>query len=259
MDQSRSKTGYTLDTIDKQILFELMSDARNNSTPIIAERIGVAPGTVRNRIEQLEREEILEGYHAHVNFERTESRLTTLFLCNVPFAERETIARAAYEIPGVVNIRIMMGGRRSFHVLAVGENTSDLRRIGTTLSELGVEIEDEMLVENELIRAYDLFNPDDDGPQPPTGLLTISDSSEFVELTVHPNAPIAGLTISEAVGDVITEDPLIISIVRDDTMITPHGDTVIESRDAVSVFSSGGVDTETLSAYGDPETEAELD
>lgn len=260
MDQSRPNRGYDLDTIDKQIIFELMSDARNNSTPTIAERIGVAPGTVRNRIEQLEREEILEGYHAHVNFERTESRLTTLFLCNVPFAERETIARAAYEIPGVVNIRIMMGGRRSFHVLAVGENTSDLRRIGTTLSELGVEIEDEMLVENELIRAYDLFNPDDNGSRHPSAeLLTVSDSSELVELTVHTDAPIAGLTISEAVGEVITEDPLIISIVRDGTMITPHGDTVIESQDEVTVFSSGGVDRETLSAFSNPENEAELD
>jgi DNA-binding Lrp family transcriptional regulator len=241
-----------MDDIDEQILYELMSDARNNSPPVIAEIVGVTPGTVRNRIEQLEAKGIIEGYHAHLNFERTERRLTTLFLCNVPFSERETIARAAYEIPGVINIRTMMGGRRSFHVLAVGEDTRDLRRIGTTLSELGVEIEDEMMVENELVRPYDLFSSDDgDRPQRlSTDSLDVPDRSEFAEVTVQEDARIAGMTISEAVDEnIIAADPLIISISRGDTLITPHGDTVIESADEVTIFSSGGVDRDTLGAF----------
>ncbi len=254
MTSSQSPSAYALDDVDKQILFELMSDARTNTAPAIAETVNVSPGTVRNRIEKLEQRGIIEGYHAHINFERTEGRLTTLFLCNVPFAERETIAQAAYQIPGVLNIRIMMGGRRSFHVLAVGEDTAELRRIGTTLSELGVEIEDEMLVESEFIRPYDLFTSDTASLETvPPGLSDISHSTEFAEVTVAAGAPVAGHTIEEAVeAGLIGEEPLIVSIVRDESPITPHGNTTLEPADIVTLFSSGGLSAQTLEAFDAP-------
>ncbi len=195
MSQRNTDSEYQLDDIDEQILFELMSDARNNTPPTIGELVGITPSTVRNRIKQLEEKGIIEGYYAHINFERAEGRLMTIFLCNVPFPEREKIARAAYEIPGVIDIRIMMGGRRSFHVLAVGEETSDLRRIGTTLSEIGAEIEDEMIVENKITRPYDPFSSDDTRTESsPAAAIDVPDNSEFVEVTVEADAPIAGQT-----------------------------------------------------------------
>jgi DNA-binding Lrp family transcriptional regulator len=245
-----SGSAYRLDEIDQRIIHELMADARNNTAPVIADRIGVAPGTVRNRIEDLEEQGVIAGHHTHVDLERTDGRLATLFMCSVPFADRKTAARAAYEIPGVTNIRILMGGRRNFHVLAVGEDTRDLRRIGTTLSEIGVEMEDEMLVESDEMRAYAPFGPDETKSTIPAEFINLSGDSELVELTVRPESPIAGVALSDAVEDeVLDEDPLVVSIAREDELLTPHGDTTIKAGDIVTVFSNGGVDDETVQAF----------
>ncbi|APX97591.1 Lrp/AsnC family transcriptional regulator [Natronorubrum daqingense] len=250
MRNRATNSGYQLDEVDRRVIYELMTDARGNSSPAIAEEIDVSPGTVRNRIEDLEEHGVIDGYHAHIDFEATDGRLSTLFMCSVPFADRKTAARAADEIPGVVNVRILMGGRRNFHVLAVGEDTDDLRRIGTTLSELGVEIEDEMLVENDKVRPYEPFGPDGSRQSLPTDFISLSGDSEVVEITVRPDAPIAGATISDAANDGHLEDnPLIVAITRDDELLTPHGDTTIQPDDIVTVFSNGGVSDETVQAF----------
>lgn len=254
MGREDSGSGYRLDEIDRRIIYELMTDARTSSAPQIAEAVSVSPGTVRNRIEQLEDHGIVTGYHAHIDFERTSGRLTTLFMCSVPFADRESVARAAYAIPGVINVRLLMGGRRNFHVLTVGEDTDDLRRIGTALSEIGVEIEEEMLVEHEDVQAYVPFGPDENKERkPPTDFISLSGDSEVVELTVRTDAPIANVTISEAVErDVLSGDPLIIAIEREGDILTPHGDTRIRPDDVVTVFSRGGVDDRTVNAFIEP-------
>ncbi|MFC4439029.1 MULTISPECIES: Lrp/AsnC family transcriptional regulator [Natrialbaceae] len=245
-----SGSAYQLDELDRRILYELMADARDASAPVIADRIDVSPGTVRNRIERLEERGVITGYHAHVDLERTDGRLATLFMCSVPFADRKTAARAAYQIPGAVNVRILMGGRRNFHVLAVGENARDLRRIGTTLSEIGIEIEDEMLVENDEVRAYEPFGPDGTRSAIPATFIDLSGDSEVVELTVQSDAPIAGVALSDAAENgLLDEDPLVVSITRDDELLTPHGDTTIRPADVVTVFSCGGVEDETIRAF----------
>lgn len=251
MSRQDSESGYRLDEIDRRIIYELMADARSSSAPKIAEAVNVSPGTIRNRIERLEDHGIVAGYHAHVDFERTSGRLTALFMCNVPFAKRESVAHAAYAIPGVVNVRLLMGGRRNFHVLTVGEGTDDLRRIGTALSEIGVEIEEEMLVEHEGVQPYAPFGPDEDGRRkPPTDFISLSGESEVVELTVRTDAPIADMTISEAVArNVLSDEPLIIAIEREGEILTPHGDTRVRPDDVVTVFSRGGADDETVNAF----------
>ncbi|ELY56895.1 AsnC family transcriptional regulator [Natronococcus amylolyticus DSM 10524] len=250
MGNETTESTYPLDEVDQGIIYELMTDARRSSAPAIAEKIGVSPGTVRNRIEDLEAHGIVKGYHAHIDFERPDGRLSTLFMCNVPFAERETIARAAYQIPGVINVRMLMGGRRNFHVLAVGEDTDDLRRIGTTLSELGIEIEDEMLVENDEIRPYEAFGPDDSRNQHPVDFISSSTGSEVVELTVRADAPIEGETLSDAVENgILVDNPLVVSISRDGELLTPHGDTTIRRDDVVTVFSDTGVGEETVRSF----------
>jgi Trk K+ transport system NAD-binding subunit len=42
---------------------------------------------------------------------------------------------------------------------------------------------------------------------------------------------------------------LVVSITRGDERLTPHGDTTIRPNDVVTVFSSGGVDDETVHAF----------
>ena len=42
-----------------------------------------------------------------------------------------------------------MDGRTNLQVLAIGKDTTELRQIGSQLSDLGLEIEGEMLVQDE--------------------------------------------------------------------------------------------------------------
>lgn len=251
MGRKHSEAAYRLDEIDRRIIYELMNDARTSTPPTIAEAIDVSPGTIRNRIEQLEEHGIVTGYHANIDFEHIEGRFTALFMCNVPFADRQKAARSVYSIPGVLNIRLLMGGQRNFHVLVVGEDTNDLRRIGTALSELGVEIADEMLVEHDDIQAYAPFGPDEDRQEKiPTDFISLSGDSEVVELTVRTDAPIVDMTISETVEEgILNADPLIVAIERNGEVLTPHGDTTLRSDDIVTVFSRDGVDDTTVNAF----------
>lgn len=249
--QQRSPAHDRLDDVDRQIIYDLMTDARSSSAPTIAERADVSAGTVRNRIQALEDDDIVEGYHAHIDFERANGLLSTLFLCNVPFADRERAARAANAIPGVINVRILMGGRRNFHVLAVGADTDDLRRIGTTLSEGGIEIEDEMILERETIQPFAPFGPDEPTDRSNvTDALAVEEGDEIVEVAVDSEAPIAGETIQDAVErGILADEPLVVAIEREGELRTPHGDTAIRPGDVVTVFACGGISTETRRAF----------
>lgn len=253
MSRQDSEVAYRLDEIDRHIIYELMSDARRSSPPKIAEAVDVSPGTIRNRIERLEEQGIITGYHAHVNFEHIDGRFTALFMCSVPFADRQAAARSVYSIPGIIDVRLLMGGHRNLHVLVIGENTDDLRRIGTALSELGIEIADEMLVGHDNVQPYSPFSPDGNRQRKiPTDFISLSGDSEVVELTVRTDAPVADLTISEAVEEgILNGDPLVIAIERNGDILTPHGDTMIRSDDIVTVFSRGGVDDATVNAFLD--------
>ena len=143
-----------------------------------------------------------------------------------------------------------MDGRRNFQVLAVGETTADIRRIGTTLSEIGVDIDDEMLLEEEVRKPYDRFNPDGDADNPVAGSTGSETAEEFVELTVADNAPIAGKTVQSAIEQgLVDQEPLIVSITRDGELITPHGETVIAAGDDVRIFSTGPIRDRTVRAF----------
>ena len=140
---------YGLDEVDRRILYGLMVDARGTSAPELADDLDVSPATIRNRIGKLEAAEVITGYRAGVDFERAEGRIANLYLCNAPVADRETYAARVQAVPGVVHVRELMTGRRNLHVLAVGKDTRDLRRVARAISALGIEIEDEDLVQTE--------------------------------------------------------------------------------------------------------------
>ncbi|ADB62026.1 putative transcriptional regulator, AsnC family [Haloterrigena turkmenica DSM 5511] len=241
---------YRLDEIDRRIIHELMSDSRNVSAPTIADEVNVSPGTIRNRISKLEANGIITGYHATVDFERADGRLANLFMCNAPVSERETIAQQARIVAGVVNVRELMTGRRNLHVLAVGADTDDLRRIARSLSDLGLEIEDEVLVQNEMWQPYAPFGPDEGtNRERITDFVSLSGDAEVAEVTVDAEAPIADLTLEHAVRqEILPEESLVIAIERGDTVLTPHGDTTIRADDIVTVFSRGGIGSKTLDA-----------
>jgi DNA-binding Lrp family transcriptional regulator len=248
---------HRLDELDRRILHALMQDARNASASALADRAGVSGATVRNRIHKLEDAGIIRGYTAQVDFELAEGKLTNLYLCDVPVTEREALAHEARAIPGVINVRTLMTGRRNLHVLAVGGSTDDLRRIARRLSDLGIHIEDEDLVEEELFAPFSPYDPDDRGEAPEANdFISLTGDASVVEVTVQPNAPIAGRTLEAAARQgILDPDTLVIAIERGDEELTPHGDTVLQPDDIVTVLSRG-TDLDTISIFRAERTES---
>ncbi|MGQ4555447.1 winged helix-turn-helix transcriptional regulator [Halobellus sp. GM3] len=242
---------YRLDEIDRRIIYELMRDARNTSAPTIADAVNVSPGTIRNRIAQLEDRDVIRGYTAGVDFEQAEGHLTNLYVCNAPVSERKALARDAGAIPGVINVRELMTGRRNLHIMAVGADTEALRRITRALSKLGIEIEDETLVEAESDHPYGSFGPDEQPPaSEPTDFISLAGDANVVDVTVQADAPIVDQTLEAAVRNgVLDDDSLVIAIERGDQVLTPHGTTVIRSDDIVTVLSRSGETERVLEAF----------
>jgi len=255
---SPHNTDHRLDEIDRRILYALMDDARDTSASTLGAEAGVSGATIRNRIKKLEDAGIIRGYSTQVDFELAGGKLTNLYLCDVPVTEREALAHEARAIPGVINVRTLMTGRRNLHVLAVGETTSDLRRIARRLSDIGVHIEDEDLLEEELFAPYGPFDPDDGKEAPEANdFISLTGDASVVEVTVQSEAPIANLTLEDAARqEILDEETLVIAIERDNLEITPHGDTVIRPDDIVTILSRAGEDTETLSTFRDSQTES---
>lgn len=239
-----------LDEVDRRIVHALMADARDTSAPMIADEVGVSPATIRNRIRQLEDDGVISGYHANVDFERANGRLTNLFMCNAPVADRERLARKVRVIAGVVNVRELMTGRRNLHVLAVGEDTEDLRRIAREIANLGIDIQDEDLVQSEHFQTYQPFGPDEESPAALSDFVSLSGGAEVVEVTVPIDAPITGMTLEEAGREGLLEDELlVVTIERDDDVVTPKGATEIRADDLVTLLSRESVSESALDAF----------
>ncbi|WP_435364045.1 TrkA C-terminal domain-containing protein [Haloarchaeobius sp. DYHT-AS-18] len=240
-----------IDEIDRRIIYRLMGDARNVSAPMIAEEMNVSAGTIRNRIAQLEERGVIQGYHASVDFERTGAPLTNLFICRAPVPEREAIAEKALQIPGVVNIRQLMTGGANLHVVAVGRDMADVTRIARALAALGVDIEDEQLVQKERTRPYEPFGPEEDARRSALAdMMQLAGGAEVVEVSVSDDAPLAGLTLTEAADEGhIGDDVLVVAIERDGAVITPKGDVTVEPGDLVTVFSRSGASQAVLETF----------
>ncbi|MDJ1430922.1 Lrp/AsnC family transcriptional regulator [Halostagnicola sp. A-GB9-2] len=248
---------YRLDEIDRRIVYALMSDARNTSAPAIAADVNVSGATIRNRIAQLEEHGIIEGYRATVDFEHADGSLMNLFLCHAKFGDVEGVARQVGAISGVINVRELMGGRMNLHVLAVGSDTTDLRRIGRELEKLAIEIEDEFLLQQEHNFPYTPYGPADRRRlEPLADYISLSGGAEIVEVTVHQEAPLAGRTLEQAVDEGVLEDrTLVVAIERGDSIITPHGETEVRPNDVVTVFSPSGNNGPELRGFQGPNEE----
>jgi DNA-binding Lrp family transcriptional regulator len=253
---TRDEEGYRIDDLDRRIIYALMRDGRATATSV-AETSNVSGATVRNRVERLEDCGIITGYRAHVDFEAAGGKLRNLYLCNVPVPQREALAHEARAIPGVINVRSLMTGRRNLHVLAVGDSTRDLQRVSRSLSKLGIDIEDEDLLEDELFDSYEPFNPDDSFRTPALNdFIELTGDARILTVSVAPDAPIAEMSLAEANQTaVLDEDTLVIAIERGDEEIMPHGHTVVRPDDIVTLLSRHQTDARAYEAFQAPPRE----
>lgn len=240
-----------IDDIDERILYHLAADARHTSAPDIAETLDVSPPTIRNRIRRLEDANVITGYHAHIDYEHVDSRLTNLFLCTTTDVDRERFARRVLAVAGVIGVREVMTGNEDLHVMAVGTDMDDLSRIARDIKALGVDIEEEDLVHREHLQGYAPFGPDHGTPTAPvTSVADLPGDADVVEIRVADSAPIAGRTLQEAgEAQLLDDGVLVITIERDDRTLPPQGETTIRSGDLITVLSRSGLSEETLHTF----------
>ena len=242
---------YRLDQIDERIIYRLVEDARRVSAPDIADELDVSSGTINNRINQLEAEGIIRGYHAAIDYERGDDLLTNLFICTTTATDREKYAKQVLQIPGVVNVREVMAGRGDLRVKGVGADTDDITRIAKAIANLGIEIEEEDFVHREHFHPYHPFGPDTKGDERAmTDFMSLAGNAEVIDLSVNPGVPITERTLAEANESGLLDDEVrVIAIEREDTVITPTGDTIIEPDDLITVFSQDGVSGDILRVF----------
>lgn len=234
----------SLDEIDKRILFYLAHDARHTSAPDITRDLDVSAATIRNRIRGLEERGVIQGYHANIDYEKTGGKLTYLFMCDADTPRREYFAREALDVPGVVHVREVMSGRQNLHVEAIGEDKQEITRIGRDLSNLGLEIRDEALVQRDYHHPYQPFGPES-ALSPSVGnlmnLQELAGDAKVVDVIVSESGRAAGLEIRElSEAGLLHDGSLIVAIERGDEVIMPNGNTEIRPGDVVTVLSQDG-------------------
>ncbi len=111
---SSTRTGL-IDELDMEILRVLQEDARRSCREI-AEELGVATGTVYNRIRKMRNKEVIKGYVPLIDYAKLGYDLTTLIMVQVegerlPDAE-EALAKlggviAVYDITGDFDVAII--------------------------------------------------------------------------------------------------------------------------------------------------------
>lgn len=146
-----------LDDVDRGILHMLQQDARNHSASLIADEVGVAPNTVRNRIERLEENGVIQGYHPQIDYERAGFQLRVVFLCTARVSDRGDLADRALDVEGVVGVTEILSGTENLLVETVSDTSDDLTRIAAEFEELGLDIRDERFAKNTRVQPFDNF------------------------------------------------------------------------------------------------------
>ncbi|NHN47090.1 winged helix-turn-helix transcriptional regulator [Halostella sp. JP-L12] len=146
-----------LDNVDRGILHELQLDARNRTAKEIADKVDTSASTVRNRIEELEANGIIEGYHPKIDYEKAHLPLQILFVCSAPPSERSEMVEQILDIRGVVDVRETLTGNRNLYVEAVGTDTGDTSRITDALHDSGLLIESSEILRQRRVQPFNHF------------------------------------------------------------------------------------------------------
>jgi Lrp/AsnC family leucine-responsive transcriptional regulator len=149
--------GRDLDDVDRSILYLLQRDARNTTAQDIADSAGVSASTVRNRIDQLEEDGIIRGYHPEIDYEAANLPLQVTFVISAEPTNLAEFSEDIRGIQGVIDVREMLTGRRNIQVDVVGTSTADITRITDAIHDLGVEIESSEMMRQRHVQPFNHF------------------------------------------------------------------------------------------------------
>jgi len=149
--------GRELDDVDRSILYLLQEDARSSTAQEMSDKVGVSASTIRNRIDQLEADGIIRGYHPEIDYEAANLPLQVTFVITAAPTELQDYSSQIREIQGVVDVREMLTGRRNIHVDVVGTSKRDITRITDAIHALGVEIESSEMMRSRHVQPFNHF------------------------------------------------------------------------------------------------------
>jgi DNA-binding Lrp family transcriptional regulator len=146
-----------LDGVDREILYQLQTNARKPITDI-ADATNVSDNTVRNRIDDLEEAGVIKGYQVNVNYDHAGVQHYYIFVCTAVVSERESLARQARKLSGVVEIITLMTGTSNVYILGAGTEKDDMTHLAYDVDGLGLQIEYEHLVRAHERRPFEGFH-----------------------------------------------------------------------------------------------------
>ena len=149
--------GRDLDDVDRSILYLLQKDARGMTAEGMADKVGVSASTVRNRIDRLEDDGIIEGYHPEIDYEAANLPLQITFVISAPPNDLQNYSERIRGIQGVIDVREMLTGRRNVHVDVVGTSSSDITRITDAIHDIGVDIESAEMMRQRHVQPFNHF------------------------------------------------------------------------------------------------------
>jgi len=149
--------GRDLDDVDRSILYLLQEDARGTSAKAMSDTIGVSASTIRNRIDQLEDDGIIRGYHPEIDYEAANIPLQVTFVISAPPTELQDYSEQIRGIQGVIDVREMLTGQRNIHVHVVGTDTNEITQITDAIHDTGAKIESSEVMRQRHVQPFNHF------------------------------------------------------------------------------------------------------
>lgn len=154
---------YDLDDVDKGILHALQANARGVTAAEMAESVGVAASTVRNRIGRLESEGVIRRYHLEVDYERAGFPLHAVLVCDAPESDDPAFVESVLDLPGTVRVRELLSSDANLHVEVVAADAVHVDAVVEDLADMGVDVVQTNIVTRRAVRPFDGFDTDDQG------------------------------------------------------------------------------------------------
>jgi len=155
---------YETDAVDAQILSDLLLNARHLSSPDTAAKADVTSATIRNRINKLESNGVIEGYETRIDYQRL-GFLPVLFVCTILPDTSGSISEEVGQLPAVVRTRIIHSGSHNFHVVAIADCQNQISAIQRDLVGLEIEVESISLIDSEETFAFSDFGRTAESPR----------------------------------------------------------------------------------------------
>ncbi len=149
-----------VDDLDRQILQHLQVDARNLTSGQIADKTDAADSTIRKRIQKLEKQSIIKGYTAEIDYEQSGYPLRMILFCTAPIPKRGSLVDEILEMEGVITVQELVTGEENLLVTVVGKRDSDITPVAEKLLDKGIEITDEVLVRRHKSSSFERFSSD---------------------------------------------------------------------------------------------------